>query len=449
MATIVGKRSNAAKNPMQVALAEFRNHLSLAAVRDSLSASRYAVSSVDQGGAPSLVGAQVTPGTSGLPQPSSVIGTAPVAVTQSGSKFDVSLSASGVIAGTYGDATHVGKFTVDALGRITAASNVAFTSGGGSPVAVKTVTASYTVAGADVPAASAYRGAIVCNSASAVALTIDTFAHTAIPVGADITFVQEGAGAVTITAVAGVSFVAGAITGAGAGAVGRAMQIAQDVWSISGNLAWSNGGDPHWTYRTALLHFDGTNGSTTYTDEKGNTWSAVASGSSLSTAQAKFGPSSLLVNNGGITSAAVKYGGSSAWRIEFFWYTQTSGAPSATQFLAGQSGTEGIFVSANTSFAFGYYSGAGYLIDTGGTYPSANAWHYVALECDGTKVTLAVDGTVIGTTATIASSAAELYVGRDTSGDPYPWYIDELRITNGYASGDFSVPTAPFPNYGT
>lgn len=40
------------------------------------------------------------------------------------------LAVTGVAAATYGDATHVGQFTVDAKGRITAAANVAITAGG-------------------------------------------------------------------------------------------------------------------------------------------------------------------------------------------------------------------------------------------------------------------------------------------------------------------------------
>lgn len=43
----------------------------------------------------------------------------------------ISLGASGVTAGTYGDATHVGQFTVTTSGVITAAANIPI-SGGGS-----------------------------------------------------------------------------------------------------------------------------------------------------------------------------------------------------------------------------------------------------------------------------------------------------------------------------
>jgi hypothetical protein len=44
------------------------------------------------------------------------------------------LPASGVTAGTYGDATHVGAVTINAEGIVTAASNVAITGGGGGGV---------------------------------------------------------------------------------------------------------------------------------------------------------------------------------------------------------------------------------------------------------------------------------------------------------------------------
>jgi len=51
-----------------------------------------------------------------------------------GANYDLALKATGVAAATYGDATHVPQIAVDAKGRITAASNVAVSGGGGGNI---------------------------------------------------------------------------------------------------------------------------------------------------------------------------------------------------------------------------------------------------------------------------------------------------------------------------
>ncbi len=54
------------------------------------------------------------------------------------------LSSTGVSAGTYGDGTHVGQFTVDAKGRLTAASEIPISGGGGgSPGGIVSATGLY------------------------------------------------------------------------------------------------------------------------------------------------------------------------------------------------------------------------------------------------------------------------------------------------------------------
>lgn len=69
------------------------------------------------------------------------------------------LAASGVTASTYGDSTHVGQFTVDAKGRLTAASNVAISGGGGA------VSSVFGRTGAVVAVSGDYTASQVTNAA--------------------------------------------------------------------------------------------------------------------------------------------------------------------------------------------------------------------------------------------------------------------------------------------
>jgi hypothetical protein len=65
-------------------------------------------------------------------------------VTGSGTgTFPATLSTTGVVANTYGSATQVPQFTVDAKGRVTAVTNVTISGGGGSPNAPEIVVFNY------------------------------------------------------------------------------------------------------------------------------------------------------------------------------------------------------------------------------------------------------------------------------------------------------------------
>jgi hypothetical protein len=83
--------------------------------------------------------------------------------------------------------------------------------------------------------------------------------------------------------------------------------------------------------------------------------------------------------------------------------------------------------------------------------PSAGTWYHVAVVRSGTNVYQFVNGTQLGTTATSSQNFVDgpTYVGYGGAGY-LNGYIDELRITKGYAryTANFTAPTSAFPNTG-
>jgi hypothetical protein len=82
--------------------------------------------------------------------------------------------------------------------------------------------------------------------------------------------------------------------------------------------------------------------------------------------------------------------------------------------------------------------------------PSAATWYHVAVTRSGTSVRGFVNGTQIGTTSTNSNtynSGTLFYVGiTDTSNNAFNGYLDDVRITKGYAryTANFTAPTSPF-----
>lgn len=93
----------------------------------------------------------------------------------------------------------------------------------------------------------------------------------------------------------------------------------------------------------------------------------------------------------------------------------------------------------------------------GGTWAyTTNTWYHVAVDWDGTKLRLYVDGALVGsstTAVTLFDSSAALTVGTSLNNGAlntnFQGYLDEIRITKGvarYASdAGFTPPTAAFP----
>lgn len=88
--------------------------------------------------------------------------------------------------------------------------------------------------------------------------------------------------------------------------------------------------------------------------------------------------------------------------------------------------------------------------------PSNSTWYHLAITRSGSNLKLFIDGTQQGSTATIgsqslSSTSGVCTVGATGDGFDQNWngYIDDLRITKGYAryTSNFTAPTAAFPTY--
>jgi hypothetical protein len=222
-------------------------------------------------------------------------------------------------------------------------------------------------------------------------------------------------------------------------------------------------GDPDFPSVMLLLRFNGANGSTSFIDSSLRNHSVSAIGApTISTAQSRFGGSSLSLNG----SSALSIPDSEDWTfgagnftIEFFYYANSVASTeqmlvihsengdwnSALSFLIGfSSGTfRAVFNVPGTSVVMGFSS----------DIPAANLWHHVAVTRSGSNFRLFINGQLRGSNASSAAVnnvAAPLRIGTNghlTSSIPFNGFIDEVRITKGVAryTANFTPPTEPFP----
>ena len=178
-----------------------------------------------------------------------------------------------------------------------------------------------------------------------------------------------------------------------------------------------------------------------------------------------------------VTTAVSKFGGSS---IAFDGTTSYLGSNSATTdlyaFGTGDFTVEFWVYLNNTSTAVIYdprptgTNGQYPMIYTdGGTFVffvssgvrivssafAVSTWHHVAVSRSGTSTKMFVNGTQAGSTYTDTNNylcaAGRPYIGINATGltVPFNGYIDDLRVTKGYAryTANFTPPTAALPTY--
>ena len=206
--------------------------------------------------------------------------------------------------------------------------------------------------------------------------------------------------------------------------------------------------DPNYAQVVLLMHMDGANGSTTLVDEKGTAISNT--GATLSTTQVALGTSSLAVTSGQrvtFSAANMSYPGDFTEEL-FVYYT---GGPVSYLDTWTSSGGRQFFV--NNGSLYYYYNGNASIHSA--TMLTTNTWHHLAATRSGTTVRLFLDGVNVASIANISgalnSAQALTALNFQQSGGPTDYaggYIDEVRVTKGYAryTANFTPPSAPFPN---
>jgi hypothetical protein len=209
--------------------------------------------------------------------------------------------------------------------------------------------------------------------------------------------------------------------------------------------------DPSWASVTSLLNFNGSNGSTTFTDSSTSGLTYTSNGSAaLSTAIKKFGTASLSLNG---TTQYVESAENNAFKVgsgDFTmeaWVYPTS-TPAAFFPIASQGSgvVDGSYFFAITSSLQLHFSfnAAGTAV-VGGTV-AVNTWSHVAVSMTLGVISLFVNGVEVARLATAtfgtATGAFRIGRGRTTSTNYFAGYIDDFRITKGVSrySPSFTAP---------
>jgi len=210
------------------------------------------------------------------------------------------------------------------------------------------------------------------------------------------------------------------------------------------------GQDPYYQNVTLLLHGDGPNNSTVFTDETGKGPTGVGS-AKISTTQSKFGGSSIYLPQGGplVYASSTDFDlNNGDWTIELWYYEQLGSL--GTLISRRASGTAEGWV-LTTRGVRGLINGSGFEDQHNWGTPAYEQWHHLAWVRNGSTLQVYLNGVLVSQktgVGTLADNGGDLNIGQadQISENRFLGYIDDLRITKGVAryKANFA-PTAAFP----
>jgi hypothetical protein len=225
-----------------------------------------------------------------------------------------------------------------------------------------------------------------------------------------------------------------------------------------GDAGASGGNDAN---TTLLLHFDGADASTTFTDSSiggaGSPHTVTPNNNAqIDTAQSKFGGASGLfdgVNDyltvGGHADHAF---GTGDFTIDF-WYRPASVTGALIIYDSRPTSTQGVYPTVYTDgTALKFFTDSADRV-TGATVLAINTWYHIAIARSGTSTKLFLNGVQEGSTYSDSNDylngtgrPAIMSSGFTLGGNEALGHMDELRVSKGIArwTVDFTPPTAAY-----
>lgn len=213
-----------------------------------------------------------------------------------------------------------------------------------------------------------------------------------------------------------------------------------------------NASNPIDSYTKLLIHFDGTNGQTTYTPEVGPALSFFNQ-AQLDTSVKKFGVSSLKLDGSsdgvGVLDSADWDFGTADFTIDF--WVRFNSVGTAIFISRGQAVGAGDYeLYYNHGDTTLRYSNSNSVIKSETWAPTTGTWYHIALVKTSGNFKMFVNGTALGSNtanATDIQGSNDVYFGTDLAGGSgLNGWMDEIRISKGIArwTSTFTPPTSQY-----
>lgn len=238
------------------------------------------------------------------------------------------------------------------------------------------------------------------------------------------------------------------------------MSMIINSYRFGGASGGGGGGgiDPYFSNVVLLLHFDGVNGGTIFTDSSASAhaWTAIGN-AQTSTAQYKFGTASGYFDG----SASIIKSPFSAdwdfsnvdWTVEMWVYpTTVSGLVSFFDHRDSNAASVTLVRNGTSLDFYTSFDDVNWAATPAISAPGAfavNTWVHVAVTRQGSDYKVWVNGVQGGATwvnsGTYISSLKELRFG-GIAGYYFSGHIDDARITKGVARDVSVIPAGPYPD---